>query len=202
VDAKQVGGFLNRIREPFGGRGRVWRWLLVLFWDGFHTVSLVAVFVRRKINLAPINFRKELRRWNAERVGQIPDLDQINAQRAAFEFGNGVTARLMPARKLQLNGEIRLRQSELITQSAHKSPDENETPLFHWLKFSMFAVVSCLKFRTKSLCRSFSHALPLSLFVYRAKLFLHPFSHVAQFLLCAFRTRFCRRFIKIPAGGL
>jgi hypothetical protein len=37
----------------------------------------------------------------------------------------------------------------LITQPAHESPDENETSLFHWLNFFMFAVVFCLKFRTK-----------------------------------------------------
>jgi hypothetical protein len=54
-----------------------------------------------------------------------------------------------PARKLQLDGEIRLRQSELITQSAHKSPDENETPLFHWLNFFIFAVASCPENWTK-----------------------------------------------------
>jgi hypothetical protein len=120
-----------------------------LFGDGFHTVLLVAVFVGRKINFIPINFRQEFGQWNAKRVGEIADLDQINAERAAFEFGNGVAARVMPARKLQLDGEIRLRQSELITQSAYKSPDENETPLFHWLKFSMFAVASCPENWTK-----------------------------------------------------
>jgi len=59
------------------------------------------------------------------------------------------TVRLMPARKLQLNGQVRLRQSELVTQSAHKSPDENETSLFHWLKFSIFAVVTCPENWTK-----------------------------------------------------
>jgi len=76
-------------------------------------------------------------------------LDQINAQRAAFEFGNGVAARLMPARELQFNGQVWLRQSELITQSAYESPDENETALFHWLKFFIFAVISCPENWTK-----------------------------------------------------
>jgi hypothetical protein len=110
---------------------------------------LVAVVVGRKINFVPINFRQEFRQWNTERVGQTADLDQINAERAAFQFGNGIAARLMPARKLQFNGKIRLRQSALIPQSAYESPDENETTLFHWLKFSIFAVVSCPENWTK-----------------------------------------------------
>jgi hypothetical protein len=149
MDAKQVGGFLNGIREPFGGRYGAWRGLLVLFGDGLHTVLLVVVFVGRKINFAPVNLGKELRQWNVQRGGQIPDLDQINPQRAAFEFGNGVAARLMPARKLQFDGQIRLRQSELITQSAHESPDENEIPLLHTFKFSTLAEASCPENWTK-----------------------------------------------------
>jgi hypothetical protein len=92
---------------------------------------LVAVFVEGEINFVPINFRKELRQWNVERGGQMADLDQINAQQAAFKFGNRVAARVVPARELQGDGEIRLRQFELITQSAHESPDENEIPLLH-----------------------------------------------------------------------
>jgi hypothetical protein len=55
---------------------------------------------------------------------------------------------------LQLDGQIRLAQPALISQSAYGPSNKNETPLFHCLKISTLAVAECPQNWTKCRFRS------------------------------------------------
>ncbi|MGB7768308.1 MAG: hypothetical protein WBN22_05570 [Verrucomicrobiia bacterium] len=80
--------------------------------------------------LAPINFGKQITWADAERGGDAIQLDQINPQRAVFDFGNSAARGVIPARELQLVSERVLRPTASVaTPSADQSA--YEISLFH-----------------------------------------------------------------------
>jgi hypothetical protein len=79
--------------------------------------------------LVPINLREEINRTDAQGDGHVIQLQQINPQRAVFNFGDGAACGVMPACELQFVGEYVLRPTVLVALSADQPPDE--IPLLH-----------------------------------------------------------------------
>jgi hypothetical protein len=87
----------------------------------------------------PVNLGKELHWLNAKRMGDIPNLFQINSQRTVFDFRNSAAGGVMPARPLQLVGKQVLRPALLIALSSDE-PVYEIALLLHCLKFSTLSV--------------------------------------------------------------
>lgn len=113
--------------------------------------------------LAPINFGNKITGADTKRRRDVIQLDQINPQRAVFDFGNSATGRVIPACELQLVSERILRPTAPVAApSADKSA--YEIPLFHCFKCFILPPVLCPVFWTKWRFGSLSHttSFPLS----------------------------------------
>jgi len=121
--------------------------------------------------LAPINFGKQIAWADAERGGDAIQLDQINAQRTVFDFGNSAARGVIPARELQLVSERILRPTASVaTPSADQSA--YEIPLLHWFKCFILLPVFCPVFWTKWQFGSIFHATSFPLSRIRDKIIL------------------------------
>ena len=135
--------------------------------------------------LAPINFGKQITWADAKRGGDAIQLDQINPQRAVFDFGNSAAGRVIPACELQLVSERVLRPT---TSVATPSADQSayEIPLFHWFKCFILLPVLCPVFWTKWRLGSLSHATSFPLSRIRGKIALPRHYFIKRHLRCSY----------------
>ena len=152
--------------------------------------------------LAPINFGKQITWADAERGGDAIQLNQINPQRAVFDFGNSAARGVIPARELQLVSERILRPTASVaTPSADQSA--YEIPLLHWFKCFILVPVLCPVFWTKWQFGLIFHATSFPLSRIRDKIALPRHCFINSQPPCSHHEQsFAAIFTKISATGL
>jgi hypothetical protein len=85
---------------------------------------------------APINFWKQMDEMDAQRGGDQKQVIIGDAEQSRLDFGDGAASGIMPARELQLDGEVFLRPAMMLAQLANLLSNQ----VFHY-HFNPVAII-------------------------------------------------------------
>jgi hypothetical protein len=83
----------------------------------------------------PINFWKQMDEMNAQGGGDEQQVVFCDAERAAFDLGNGAAGGVVPAGELQLDGKVFLRPA--VTLAQFSDLPSNQIQLLHGYRISI-----------------------------------------------------------------
>ena len=120
--------------------------------------------------LAPVNFGQEIIGADAQSLGNVIYLHQVNSQGTILDLGNGAAGGVIPARKLQFIGEYILRPRVLVAFASDQPTDE--IPLLHvqTTQILIFAATPLPNFLDKMAFSLIFHSNPYPLFPFWNKI--------------------------------